>query len=155
MLRLAFLSPIISANARKFFNSAYSLYLPVPQVRRLGERLAILSREMKLRAMVLAVACAIIAFCAAPTLDAQTFQDISPMSTARAFSASVVLNDGTVLLLGGSPASPSEDVDIYNPATQTFTDPTNNLLAPLSGIAAALLNDGTVLVVGSVPVNPT
>lgn len=77
------------------------------------------------------------------------------MSTPRAFSASVLLNDGTVLLLGGSPGSPSTDVDIYNPTTQTFTALSSGLLAPLSGIAAALLNDGTVLVVGSVPINPT
>ena len=149
MLRLAFLSSITFANARKFFNSAYSSFLPVPYVRRLEERPAILSRHMKLRPMILSIASILTVAWVATPAKAQTFQPVTPsLEVASAFSTSVLLPSGNVMLIEGTSIAPSSTVQIYNPTTGQYIS-TPGLKTPLSGVAATLLPDGTVLIVGS------
>ena len=62
-----------------------------------------------------------------------------------------LLNDGTVLVAGGSDLANQETLDsaeIYNPATGTFTLLSNTLNTARVGHTATLLNNGQVLIVG-------
>ena len=83
---------------------------------------------------------------------AATVQTIGNMAYQRAFATSVILPDGTVLIMGGQVyANPFSDYtsqfvpELFNPATNTFTQ-----LAPASiprnyHSTAVLMPDGTVI----------
>lgn len=47
------------------------------------------------------------------------------MSTARMFHASVILGDGTVLVIGGTNASDTATVELYDPVNDTWTSKTS------------------------------
>ncbi len=66
------------------------------------------------------------------------------MTRQRAEDAAVLLPNGTVLLIGGSPTS----ADVYNPATGTFTAVGSPVYDHETDVTATLLNDGHVLVTG-------
>jgi hypothetical protein len=72
------------------------------------------------------------------------------MAAARAGHTATLLNDGTVLGVGGgdgSSPSPRASAELYNPASGTWSA-TGGMAAGRSGHPATLLNDGTVLVAG-------
>jgi len=70
------------------------------------------------------------------------------MLLARSNHASVTLNDGRVLVAGGTTASaPTNETEIYDPFTNTWTVG-NPMAASRSGHTATLLKDGRVLIAG-------
>lgn len=74
----------------------------------------------------------------------------APMTTARAFHAATLLQDGTVLLAGGYNALqlPLASAERYDPATGQFT-PAGNMTRDRSySLTLTLLPDGRVLAVG-------
>ena len=75
----------------------------------------------------------------------------SPMNVPRWLHSSTLLNDGTVLIAGGSDLANKETLDtaeIYNPTAGTFTLLTSTLNTARVGHTATLLNNGQVLIVG-------
>ena len=70
------------------------------------------------------------------------------MSTARRAPIALTLQDGRVLVIGGSSAIASTEV--YDPATNSFT-PTGSMTTGRGNPAAAVLADGRVLVAGGYP----
>jgi N-acetylneuraminic acid mutarotase len=70
------------------------------------------------------------------------------MSTGRFFHTAILLGNGKVLITGGSGnGTNSAAVDLYDPATKTFT-PAGNMTVARAGHAATLLNNGKVLLTG-------
>ncbi len=85
------------------------------------------------------------------SLASQTFAPANAMNVARWLHTATLLNDGTVLVAGGSDLVNEETLDsaeIYNPATGTFTLLSNTLSTARVGHTATLLNNGQVLIVG-------
>src|SRR5208337_183231 len=85
------------------------------------------------------------------TLGSQTFAAANAMNVARWLHTATLLNDGTVLVAGGSDLANEETLDsaeIYNPATGTFTLLSSTLNTARVGHTATLLNNGQVLIVG-------
>lgn len=81
----------------------------------------------------------------------QTFTSANSMNVARWLHSATLLNDGTVLIAGGSDLANEETLDtaeIYNPTTGTFTLLSNTLNTARVGHTATLLNSGQVLIVG-------
>jgi hypothetical protein len=81
----------------------------------------------------------------------QTFAPVNAMNVARWLHTATLLNDGTVLVAGGSDLANQETLDsaeIYNPAAGTFTLLSNTLNTARVGHTATLLNNGQVLIVG-------
>ena len=82
-----------------------------------------------------------------------TFHRTGSMTVPRAGHVSVILNDGSVLIVGGDrcgkgPASyQCTSAEIYNPRSGTFRR-TGSLNCARAGETATLLRDGTVLVAG-------
>jgi hypothetical protein len=71
------------------------------------------------------------------------------LNAARASLTATLLQDGTVLVVGGRNSSGvSNEADIYNPTTGTTTVISGGLNVGRFGHTATRLNDGTVLVVG-------
>jgi len=89
---------------------------------------------------------------AAPHASAQNFVSTGPMNVARFGHTATLLNDGTVLIAGGSNNGTGGDAggtaELYNPVTGTFTFTTGNLTIPRVGHTATLLNNGMVLIAG-------
>ena len=84
--------------------------------------------------------------------SAQTFAATGSMTTARASYSATLLQNGSVLVAGGSNGSPSVEnflstAELYNPATGTFTA-TGSLAHARSGHTATLLQNGMVLIAG-------
>jgi len=80
------------------------------------------------------------------------FVSTGSMNTARVSPTATLLNDGMVLMAGGSTFSndsavPLASAELYNPTTGTFT-PTGSLNTARYGHTATLLNNGMVLMAG-------
>lgn len=88
----------------------------------------------------------------------RTFEPGPTMAVERTLHRSVRLNDGRVLLLGGSDSGGivTQNCEIFDPANDSLT-PTGSLTTPRVGHAATLLNDGRVFVSGGLSdyVDPT
>lgn len=79
---------------------------------------------------------------------AKTFALSTSLAVAREDQTATLLNDGTVLVVGGLTASNyTGTAEVFDPLTQTFTG-AGSLQNPRDGHTATLLNDGTVLIVG-------
>ena len=78
-----------------------------------------------------------------------TFTATGNLNTARYEHAAMLLNNGTVLVAGGSNSlsPPLTSAELYNPTTGTFSV-TGNLNAGRYSQSAVLLTDGNVLVAG-------
>ena len=79
----------------------------------------------------------------------QTFTKTSGTPVSRKGHASILLNDGTVLVLGGYVNTiATKSAEIYNPATQTFTATPNTMQVARANMGEAPLPDGRILITG-------
>ena len=77
-----------------------------------------------------------------------TFTPTGSLGTARVYHTATLLNNGMVLVAGGSNGfTDTNTAELYNPFTGTFT-PTGNLNYGRTQHTATLLNNGLVLVAG-------
>jgi len=76
-----------------------------------------------------------------------TFTATGPMTQFRYGHTATLLNNGKVLLAGGTNGNSLQDAELFDPTTQTFS-PTGLMNSPRANHTATLLNDGTVLVAG-------
>lgn len=76
-----------------------------------------------------------------------TWTDTANKPTPRYDQVAALLNDGRVLVAGGSNGSSMTAADVYNPATDLWT-PTAPLKTARRAAAAVTLTDGRVLVAG-------
>jgi hypothetical protein len=83
---------------------------------------------------------------------AHTYTSITPgMNTARFLHTATLLNDGTVLIVGGQSNASSfvTTAEIYDPIHGIFTNTANNpIINTRANHTATLLADGTVLIAG-------
>jgi galactose oxidase-like protein len=78
---------------------------------------------------------------------AQTFSVTGNMEAERSGATETRLQNGMVLVAGGTDGGTLNSAELYNPATGVFT-PTGSLIHARYDHTATLLNDGTVLIVG-------
>ncbi|HKD68846.1 MAG TPA: kelch repeat-containing protein [Candidatus Binataceae bacterium] len=72
-----------------------------------------------------------------------------PMTDSRIFHTGTLLDNGQVLVAGGSQIAGTLDVaEIYNPSAGTFTATSGSMTQARQHHTATLLNDGTVLLAG-------
>jgi hypothetical protein len=83
----------------------------------------------------------------ASSAQAQTFSATGGMEAERNGHTETLLQNGMVLIAGGSDGGTLNTAELYNPATGVFT-PTGGLIHARYDHTATLLNDGTVLIVG-------
>jgi hypothetical protein len=84
----------------------------------------------------------------AATLRVQGFATTGSMATARVSHSATLLQDGRVLVVGGTSGTGTlATAELYDPAAGTFAS-TGSLITARQGHSAVLLADGTVLVVG-------
>jgi hypothetical protein len=84
----------------------------------------------------------------AATLRVQGFATTGSMTTARVSHTATLLQDGRVLVVGGTSGTGTlQTAELYDPAAGTFAS-TGSLITARQGHSAVLLGDGTVLVVG-------
>src|SRR6202008_2291654 len=74
-----------------------------------------------------------------------TFTATGSMTTGRSSPTATLLNNGLVLIAGGSPGGTS--AELYDPATETFTA-TGSLNTARFSYTATLLSNGMVLIAG-------
>ena len=80
-----------------------------------------------------------------------TFSPTGSMAVSRVGHTATLLNDGTVLIFGGSASDVFPLAELYSPATGTMSGvstPLLGLIGGRSGHTATLLNDGKVLIAG-------
>jgi hypothetical protein len=87
--------------------------------------------------------------------DESITQPAATMSSGRAGHTATLLNDGTVLIVGGVANSGGtlnalDSAEIYDPASQTFTALSSTLNQPRAFHSATLLGDGSVLIAGGI-----
>jgi Kelch motif len=75
------------------------------------------------------------------------------MTTPRSGHTATLLNNGKVLVAGGSNSSAAginglDTAELYDPVSQTFTPTQSTMTTPRTGHTATLLSDGTVLLAG-------
>ncbi len=75
------------------------------------------------------------------------------LNSARNSHTATLLNNGQVLLAGGTYGGPLASAELYNPATGTFTE-TGSMNTPREDHTATLLNNGMVLIAGGLSTNP-
>ena len=81
----------------------------------------------------------------------QTFTSVTAVMTSpRGGHASVLLGDGTVLIMGGfnNSCTSLNTAEIFDPSTQSFTALTSMMAAGRSELAATMLANGMVLLTG-------
>jgi hypothetical protein len=78
----------------------------------------------------------------------QTWTNIPPMTTPRAWATGTLLPSGKVLVAGGYASGDLSSAELYDPAAGSWTL-TGSLNSPRATHSAALLPDGKVLVVGA------
>ncbi|MBL0210684.1 MAG: hypothetical protein IPQ13_07200 [Holophagaceae bacterium] len=100
------------------------------------------------------------ALASADLLDLQTgdrlgrYQATGPMAQARRGHVATLLNDGRVLMTGGTSGSNIlASTELFNPQTSTFTA-SGNMAIPRVGHQATLLKDGRVLITGGLSPGP-
>ena len=78
-----------------------------------------------------------------------TFSPTGSLATGRTFHTATLLQDGKVLIVGGTDATSKSlaSAEIYDPASGTFS-PTGSMTDVRSFHTATLLQDGKVLIVG-------
>lgn len=86
----------------------------------------------------------------AEIFDSGSFTQVGSMTKPRGVDhTATLLGDGTVLLVGGrqlNPPIPSEpSVDLYNPATETFSEAAGHMKGLRNFHTATLFTDGSVL----------
>ncbi|GBF44275.1 hypothetical protein LPTSP2_35780 [Leptospira ellinghausenii] len=83
--------------------------------------------------------------------NTETFTQLSNrLKTPRSFSCSVVLNDGRVMIIGGTDGvfAPKDTTEFFDPNTETFSwGP--NLPTPVGALKCLKLSDGNVLIYGA------
>jgi len=74
----------------------------------------------------------------------------APMTSPRGGHAAVLLNDGTVLLMGGfnNSSTALTTAEVFDPATVTFTALGAHMTSPRAEFAATSLRDGKILIAG-------
>jgi hypothetical protein len=99
-------------------------------------------------AILLVMALVVLAQSPAFAATTATWSAVGAMSAPRTAQAQIALEDGRVLVAGGtSNAVPVASAELYNATTQSWTL-TGSLATPRSGAAATLLPSGKVLVAG-------
>jgi hypothetical protein len=74
----------------------------------------------------------------------------STLNSARNFHTATLLDNGMVLIAGGSNGTLLANAELYNPATGTFSYTTSGLNTARAYHTATLLNNGMVLIAGGV-----
>jgi predicted Rossmann fold nucleotide-binding protein DprA/Smf involved in DNA uptake len=83
------------------------------------------------------------------------FKATGNMGSARQSHTATLLNDGTVLVTGGSNSDTRSlaTAELYDPIGKTFAATTGDMTSSRYWHTATLLNDGTVLVIGGRDIN--
>lgn len=92
--------------------------------------------------------------------DTFTFSPAASMARTRSFATGTLLADGRVLVTGGQTTVGTQiafhdTAEIYDPATDTWTDATNRMTDARAGHVAGRLPNGDVLVVGGLSSTPS
>jgi hypothetical protein len=87
---------------------------------------------------------------------ARSFQEVSPMLTARAYHTATLLEDGTVLVAGGLSESGGfvNGAELYDPVSGGFTATASPLKQERFGHTATWLASGQVLITGGATGSP-
>ena len=101
------------------------------------------------KAAVLALLCASLTIFASTAFAQEgTFVPTGSLNTARYAHTATLLNNGTVLIAGGTTGLAFPAIaEVYDPATGIFA-PTGSMTDARDGHTATLLNNGTVLIAG-------
>jgi centrosomal CEP192-like protein/galactose oxidase-like protein/Kelch motif protein len=100
------------------------------------------------QAVILALLCAsLMAFARTALAQEGMFVPTGSMNTARNGHSATLLNNGKVLVAGGTGNLGTASAELYDPATGTFTT-TGSMTTTRQGPSATLLSNGKVLVAG-------
>lgn len=101
------------------------------------------------RHLIAQLACVAIFFAMSLAAQGQSWSFTGSMEQTRLYFTATLLNNGQVLIAGGTHRGVNglSEAELYNPATGTFT-PTGSLNVARSRHTATLLNNGKVLIAG-------
>lgn len=101
------------------------------------------------RHLIAQLACVAIFFAMSLAAQGQSWSFTGSMEQTRLYFTATLLNNGQVLIAGGTHRGVNglSEAELYNPATGTFT-PTGSLNLARSRHTATLLNNGKVLIAG-------